>query len=685
MSILQRMQRTFRTCLGTTHNSGNRSRPRTTSRLDLETLEEREVPAGITYNSGIVYINGSTGNDTAMIKLDTSTMFPQLKVTLSHNYGTDSMSLTTLFAPISKIVFDGGNGNDIVFNHTGYRLYADGGIGNDFLVGGSGNDTLNGSFDDDYIYGGIGNDSLIGGPGHDYLSGYTGNDTLQGNMGNDRLYGQDNNDQLDGGSGADSIYGGNGNDTAYGGTGNDRIEGDAGNDFLYGEEDHDSLYGESGIDVLLGQGGNDYLYGGSDNDYLYGYDGDDVLDGMDGTDYLFGGEDNDSLFGGDQPDFLSGDSGDDYLVGGSENDTLKGGSGDDELRGDNGNDTLNGQDGNDTLSGSSGDDELNGGNNDDVLYGSFGNDTLNGEGGNDRLFGEWDNDVLNGGNDDDYLDGGEHHDTLYGAAGDDQLFGNTGNDYLHGGIGNDALMGWEGIDVLYGNDGFDRELYALNQPGANLFFTTPGDVTVTFANGGKKSLQLNGETVTAYPWLWSSSDIWKVDDAFAHMVWRTEDNVLLKRHDGTALTFYRQGAVLDANNMASGFLGWNSGNGAITIAEQAFDSDQKLRQTVYHEIGHNWDDEGPHWESFKILSGWVPGKTYGQTFPHYNVSTDEQWSYLAASTFARNYGKYNPYEDFATSFAAYFMKYVEGGTYLWDSGQDITWKLSYVSLTLDEI
>jgi len=67
---------------------------------------------------------------------------------------------------------------------------------------------------------------------------------------------------------------------------------------VVGEGDDDTFTGTSGSDYFWGQGGNDTLTGGAGADYLSGGQGDDVLDGGDGDDVLVGGEDNDQLTGG---------------------------------------------------------------------------------------------------------------------------------------------------------------------------------------------------------------------------------------------------------------------------------------------------------------------------------------------------------------------------------------------------
>ena len=88
-----------------------------------------------------------------------------------------------------------------------------GGEGNDWLIGGWGDDTLMGGEGDDKLMGGWGDDTLKGGKGDDYLDGNWGDDTLKGGKGDD---------YLNGGRGADTFVfrEGDGHDTiAYFGFG----------------------------------------------------------------------------------------------------------------------------------------------------------------------------------------------------------------------------------------------------------------------------------------------------------------------------------------------------------------------------------------------------------------------------------------------------------------------------------
>ena len=83
------------------------------------------------------------------------------------------------------------------------------------------------------LFGGVGNDRLRGGRGDDTLHGGPGNDKLDGRRGDDLLFGQRGHDRLKGGRGDDSLFGG------------------AGDDLLDGGRDDDSAVGGHGSDVFL--------------------------------------------------------------------------------------------------------------------------------------------------------------------------------------------------------------------------------------------------------------------------------------------------------------------------------------------------------------------------------------------------------------------------------------------------
>lgn len=223
-------------------------------------------------------------------------------------------------------------------------------INNNFIVGTSGGDTVDGGFGNDIVVGGAGDDSLTGGDGADTMFGGDGNDTLTG------------------GAASDWLVGGAGNDTyvySFSPFGTDSIEDSGGTldriavtDILFEgasrSGDHLVLdFGNSGditirnhfngarVETLaLTQGGAtkvyqllDTLTGGSTADIIVA---DSVtgglLDGGAGTDMLFGGAGNDTLIGGDGSDTLLGGDGDDVIVYGDASDSIDGGLGNNTLK-----------------------------------------------------------------------------------------------------------------------------------------------------------------------------------------------------------------------------------------------------------------------------------------------------------------------------------------------------------------
>jgi hypothetical protein len=72
---------------------------------------------------------------------------------------------------------------------------------------------LMGPFPGNIANGGNGDDCIIGTAANESLSGGQGNDVILGGAGNDHLYGGQGNDYLDGGPGIDICEGGQGNGT----------------------------------------------------------------------------------------------------------------------------------------------------------------------------------------------------------------------------------------------------------------------------------------------------------------------------------------------------------------------------------------------------------------------------------------------------------------------------------------
>ena len=81
-----------------------------------------------------------------------------------------------------------------------------------FVTGDQGDNTVNGTDENELLMGGAGDDDLNAGKGDDFLEGCTGNDYLNGGKGDDVLLAGSGNDELYGGLGSDVLTGGEGSD-----------------------------------------------------------------------------------------------------------------------------------------------------------------------------------------------------------------------------------------------------------------------------------------------------------------------------------------------------------------------------------------------------------------------------------------------------------------------------------------
>lgn len=173
--------------------------------LGVESLEERKLMSA-TRLGNVVTIEGSGFSDRVIVQIESPvvsqnnaalkgtdgvTPAKQLVVYESTNLtGTPIWKATRFNATdIRLIEFYGHGGNDYFRNDTSIRAYAEGGSGNDTLIGGRVTDEF---------YGGIGHDTLVGRQGVDYLSGDAGNDRLDGGV--DGVH-----DEMTGGTGADTF------------------------------------------------------------------------------------------------------------------------------------------------------------------------------------------------------------------------------------------------------------------------------------------------------------------------------------------------------------------------------------------------------------------------------------------------------------------------------------------------
>ena len=544
--------------------------------------------------------------------------------------GFDTETFPT--AEVKSVLFVGTEGNDRFENTTSIPSFAFGNEGNDILIGGSG---------EDHLGGGEGDDQLIGNESSDLLVAGIGNDRIDGNAGDDKAYGTEGENIINLGDGDDLVYGGIGPDTIDGGNGNDELYANGGDDIVSGGSGNDIVSGHNGDDLLVGGDGNDKLYGGAGADEIVDLVGWNVLAGGAGDDDLTAGAGRDTLYGGD---------GEDILRGGGDHDTLAGQAGDD---------LIYGGDGNDKLFGNSGADELFGGAGSDRLLGLAGNDVLFGGGGSDSLY------------------GGDDHDDLYGEGGSDKLFGEEGLDGLFGGVG--------GRDLLEGGLGRDR------------FLRHSGDVvTDLFANAEVELLFKNSSSY------WTDKEISVLDAGFGKLHRTTGDTRVLRNTlDANELTFFKVTNTSTGNpaqnelqmtylrSGETGILipGSEEYTRKISFADwdesDIYQNEFRTRAAI-HEIAHNFDSAkeidsvipgtSRLWNLFIAQSGWRTtnpnsasfAKSRGTSFEPFDIQFDPSinnyrqtptsWWYRTSTDFARDYGKTNPQEDWATTWEAAFVE-----------------------------
>ena len=423
--------------------------------------------------SSVENAKGGTGNDTFVASSSGPVRF-------DGGPGNDSLTGSnlddTLIGGAGVDTLNGLNGDDDL----------QGGPGADLLNGGGGSDTADysdfttgltirpsGSEGDNDFSTGI--ENLLGGSGNDTVIGDNNANYLRGGPGSDSLFGIGGNDTLDGGTGADVFSGGGGFDTvdyssrtapvsvAIDGTNNSGETGE--HDFLNpdieeirGGSGSDTLSGQVGTGnpiVLYGQGGDDHLIGTEASDYLDGGAGNDTLDANGGDDQLYGSSGNDTLNGGAGFDVIDDESGDTTVDGGPGPDLIRTGPGHDVIQGGDGNDIIEA-----AYHGASAGVSVDGGPGDDTILATsalFG-DTFTGGSGFDTVdYSSRTNPLtitLDGAAND-----GEAGENDNVGAGIENVIGGSGNDTITGGPGNDTLAGGPGNDVLHGaggNDTFDE-------------------------------------------------------------------------------------------------------------------------------------------------------------------------------------------------------------------------------------
>ncbi len=422
---------------------------------------------------GFDFMDGGAGNDT----LDGGPIGDGAKASYENDPAgvIVNLSAATIFGVASNTARDGYANTDTLINidEAGGSAFAD------TLVGGDGDNVIEGRGGDDVLEGGQGFDELWYGDSSDpvmvdlssqgiaqFISASQGTDTfnnfeaLSGSSHNDTLTGDMNDNFLDGREGDDSISGGAGDDAIRGRAGNDTLEGGAGEDFLDGGDGDDSLVGGLGFDFLVGGAGNDTLDGGDStgsDQVWYGdaagpvfvnltsgnvgdvaagtaSDGDGGIDTLIDVGNINGSFNDDTILGGAADEIIHGLGGDDLLAGGSGFDAVDFFGAQGPVTVDlNIQDGVTGQDigsgeGIDTLSGF------------EHVFASFFDDAITGDGNDNFLQGRGGNDTLDGGGGNDFLSGGEGNDSLVGGDGGDNLFSGAGDDTLDGGADTDTAV-----------------------------------------------------------------------------------------------------------------------------------------------------------------------------------------------------------------------------------------------------
>jgi Ca2+-binding RTX toxin-like protein len=475
-------------------------------------------------------LDGGNGVDWAAYEDATSGVTVNLALTAAQNTGgggSDKLtSIENLYGSAFNDVLTGSAGDNALAGGAGADSLS-GGAGDDLLQGGAGNDTLDGGAGHDiasfadlssgvlvellgaqgaFAEGLSGRDklvsieSVIGTGFDDSIFGTYGDNYIEGGAGNDSLMGRGGADYIDGGEG-DDVIGSFGlfnseigvGAVLIGGVGNDRIQSNDMGDTMLGGEGDDSF-------ELFPLGDHDVIDGGAGRDVLTFYNapaGVGVTVDLSNT----GAQEVTSgyFLTMQSVEVVIGDSYGDRLKGDANANTLIGGGGDDDLTAVGGGDVLDGGDGDDQLHASQvgAGDYLSGGAGEDVFFTQFGATTLDGGAGDDSFYvmrasGTVGVTLVQGGEGSDTLElmnsygisdavanlsltgaqdigggqqliltgvenlaGGMGNDLLTGDAGANKLWGGFGNDTLNGGDGADSLGGGFGADVLTGGAGKD--------------------------------------------------------------------------------------------------------------------------------------------------------------------------------------------------------------------------------------
>lgn len=233
---------------------------------------------------------------------------------------------------------------------------------------------------------------------------------------------------------------------------------------------------------------------------------------------------------------------------------------------------------------------------------------------------------------------------MYGQGGMDGLFAYQGNEY-------DNFDGGPDSDRLY----FFNNMYAATH------YASGEDAGFSVIHGGAGEND-SGTWTAGY---WTAEELTNLDDVLLVMHEHKGSDMSIQKAGGGPVAWVRIGAFTPkgSDNPPA----WN-GSGVITMNDGAFTSLRRFGRMVVHELGHNWDREGPSWQTFlsqsgwmqivspidwiwaaeKIADGWVMTERYNET-----------WIYDPTALFYNDaggnaYGRTHPCEDWATCWEGYF-------------------------------
>jgi serralysin len=447
----------------------------------------------------------------------------------------------------------------------------------------------------------------LGGIGDDYLSGGSDRDSLDGGAGNDEINGGDSDDTLMGGLGIDTMVGGTDNDLYFVDNigdlivensfeGKDQVNSSVSYSLSNALENltlqgtvningtgnslNNKIIGNSGINALCGKAGNDTLIGADGSDvYIIDADVDLGLDIITEAAVTTGGIDTIDLrtsaiatkldltalltqtiatgvqlaaIGAQSIEYVYGGSGNDTIIGNASNNVFIGSAGSDSITGGLGNELYiidaDVDLGTDTLI------ELVAGGIDALDFRSTTTKaiTLNLGTVANQLVATGVNLIMPsgqieyayGGSLGDNLIGNSFNNYFIGGAGNDTLKGGIGSDYLTGGIGNDTFC-FQGVALTGANNGTNTVATALGRDTISDFVVGTDKIVLSKATFAALTSAVGGAIVTV------TNDTLAGGQSAA-IVYSTSSGNLFYNSDGVA-------------SGGTGGLGINGGNFAVLL------------------------------------------------------------------------------------------------------------------------